>query len=167
VAEHDGTLHVPQQLLRKSSQVAVVATSGLILLLPLVVLLQIPPDEVVCPLAFAHLRGGCTHQVLPHQDGRIKDAELRIMDDIYGVLLHAFHNISVGVLRPVTKLAWFTWRIDRLLGHAYAVGIWAYLGVHTPVVVAHASFSDGKRYHLPRQARDKHKEMLKHGVCLL
>jgi ABC-type uncharacterized transport system fused permease/ATPase subunit len=65
--------------------------------------------------------------VLPHQDGRIKDAELRIMDDVYGVLLHAFHNISVGVLRPMTKLAWFTWRIDRLLGHGYAAGIWGYL----------------------------------------
>ena len=67
--------------------------------------------------------------VLPHQDGRIKDAELRIMDDIYGVLLHAFHNISVGVLRPVTKLLWFTWRIDRLLGHTYAGAIWVYLGL--------------------------------------
>ena len=67
--------------------------------------------------------------VLPHQDGRIKDAELRIMDDIYGVLLHAFHNISVGVLRPVTKLVWFTWRIDRLMGHTYAAGIWMYLGL--------------------------------------
>jgi ABC-type uncharacterized transport system fused permease/ATPase subunit len=44
-----------------------------------------------------------------------------------GVLLHAFHQISVGVLRPVTKLAWFTFRINSLLGSKYALGIWGYL----------------------------------------
>eukprot|EP01052_Picozoa_sp_SAG31_P011261 SAG31_NODE_634_length_13365_cov_182.161767_8_plen_319_part_00 len=45
---------------------------------------------------------------------RLQDAEMRICDDIYGVLLHAFHQLSVGVLRPFSKLGWFTYRISQV-----------------------------------------------------
>ena len=36
-------------------------------------------------------------------------------------------NDSSGQFRPITKLLYFTVRIDRLLGHSFAAGIWAYL----------------------------------------
>ena len=36
-------------------------------------------------------------------------------------------NDSPGQFRPITKLLYFTVRIDRLLGHSFAAGIWAYL----------------------------------------
>jgi hypothetical protein len=77
---------------------------------------------------------------VPHFDHRIQDAEMRICDDgtysrlqsttiftldslpstVYGVLLHAFHQLSVGLLRPFSKLGWFTIRISNLLGWRFA-----------------------------------------------
>lgn len=59
---------------------------------------------------------------------------MRICDDIYGVLLHAFHQLSVGVLRPFSKLGWFTYRIGQLLGPKYAAAIWVYVAISVVVL---------------------------------
>ena len=65
--------------------------------------------------------------VLQQLDGRIKDAEQRIADDIHGLFHWALSDVIIGGLRPLSKLIWFTYRIGTILGFRWPLGMWMYM----------------------------------------
>ena len=54
------------------------------------------------------------YYMIPHVDARIKDAEERISSDVYGIFYQGVGSMLIGVVRPVSKLIWFTFRIGQM-----------------------------------------------------
>lgn len=65
--------------------------------------------------------------IMSQLDGRIKDGEHRITDDVHGLFHWALSDVIIGGLRPLSKLIWFTYRIGGILGFRWPLGIWAYM----------------------------------------
>ena len=65
--------------------------------------------------------------IMSQLDGRIKDGEHRITDDIHGLFHWALSDVIIGGLRPLSKLLWFTYRIGGILGFRWPIGIWGYM----------------------------------------
>ena len=68
---------------------------------------------------------------LSQVDGRIKDPEQRICEDIFSAVFGFWSTILFNSAAPLVKLIYFSYRVGAILDHRWSVGILSFLGALT------------------------------------
>jgi ABC-type uncharacterized transport system fused permease/ATPase subunit len=78
-------------------------------------------------------------------DGRIKDPEQRICEDIFAAVFGFWSTILFGTALPICKLFFFTYRVGAIMGHKWSLGIAGILAMNM-AVIKYAMPDYGKMY---------------------
>ena len=68
---------------------------------------------------------------LSHVDRRIRDIDHRVAMDAGILVRHSMGSLMIGSIRPITKILYFTWRINQLMGWQWPAIMFCYYFIST------------------------------------